>query len=115
MKKVILAIVMASAMSQAGTSFFKEEDKKLHMGVSYPFGMMGGLICKGDRAFNLSGWAAIACGTAIGMIPGIVKEGLDSRQPGNRWDNRDLAADAIGAFIGSVTTVTIFRFSSGKW
>ena len=113
MKKIMLVVMLVSTLSMAG--FFQEEDKQLHMQVSVPFGIMGGLVCRGDRGFNLNGWNAVMCGTALGMIPGIGKEWLDSQQDGNRWDNRDLAADAIGAFIGSLGTVTIYRFHSGEW
>ena len=113
MKKLVTILLATTILANA--NFFKEEDKQMHMMVSVPFGAMGGLVCRGDRGFNLRGWQAIACGTALGMIPGIAKEWSDSKQEGNRWDNRDLGADFIGAFIGSVGTVTLFRFSSGSW
>jgi len=112
----VVATLLLTTTSNAG--FFQEEDKQKHMMYSVPFGAVGGMICSKNyrgRGLALTGWEAILCGTAIGMIPGLVKEGMDSRQPGNRWDNRDLAADAIGAFIGAVGTVTIIRFHSGEW
>lgn len=113
MKKIILAMLISATMLNAG--FFDEKDKQLHMKVSVPFGAMGALVCKGNKGFNLSGWKAIACGTAFGMIPGVYKEYLDSKPGGSGWDNRDLGADAIGAFVGAVSTVTIWQFSSGEW
>lgn len=113
MKKILITMLTLATISNAG--FFQEEDKQLHMEVSVPFGAMGALMCKGDRGFNLSGWQAVACGTVLGMIPGIAKEYVDSREGGSGWDNRDLGADAIGAFIGAIGTVTIIEFSSGEW
>ena len=117
MKRIILKLILISGLvvGQANAGFFQEEDKQMHMMVSVPFGAMGGLVCRGDRAFNLRGWEAIACGTALGMLPGFGKEYLDSRQEGNKWDNRDLGANLIGAFVGAIGTVTVFRFSSGSW
>lgn len=111
--KKILTILLAT-MTIASAGFFQEEDKQKHIKYSIPFGVVGGMICKGDRAFNLSGWQAISCGTLIGMIPGLAKEALDQHNY-NGWDNRDLGADFIGAFIGSIGTVTIWEFQSGKW
>lgn len=34
------------------------------------------------------------------MMPGVLKELIDSRQPGNKFSGSDLAFDAIGAAIG---------------
>ena len=113
MKKILVALLASLTMANAG--FFQEEDKQMHMMVSVPFGAMGALVCKGDKAFNLQGWKAIACGTALGMIPGIGKEWADSKSGGSGWDNRDIGADAIGAFIGAIGTVTIWEFNSGSW
>jgi VanZ family protein len=112
MKRVLLILLTTLTITNAG--FFQEEDKQKHIAYSVPFGMIGGLTCRGDRGFDLRGWEAIACGTAIGMIPGIFKEASDQATYGG-WDNRDLMADAIGAFLGSVGTITLFRFNSGSW
>lgn len=119
MKTLIMSISIVCLLSiNASAGFFQEEDKQMHMKVSVPFGAVGGLICKKNyqgRGLALSGWKAIACGTIIGMVPGLAKEAVDSRPGGSGWDNRDLAADALGAFIGSVGTVTIWEFNSGDW
>ena len=115
MKKILLTMLLSISIASAG--FFKEEDKQLHMMVSVPFGAMGAMICKKDyrgRGLALHGWEAILCGTAFGMIPGLIKEAEDQYVYGG-WSNSDLAADALGAFIGSIGTVTIYKFNSGKW
>jgi len=113
MKKMILVLVLLCTTGlQAG--FLQEEDKRKHMVVSSYFGAVGGLACRGSKGFNLRGWQAIMCGTAIGIIPGVLKEWEDERAYGG-WDNRDLAADAIGSFVGSLGVVTIYKFNSGKW
>lgn len=42
---------------------------------------------------------SFACGVAIG----IGKEYGDSKAKGNKWDWKDIFADALGALIGSLT------------
>ena len=42
---------------------------------------------------------SFACGFAIG----VGKEYGDSKAKGNKWDWKDIFADAIGALIGSLT------------
>lgn len=107
----IILVILLSVFSYGG--FFQEDDKHKHMVYSVSFGAIGGLTCAKD-SWGLTKWEAVACGTAIGMIPGIIKEASDQHSYGG-WDNRDLAADAIGAFLGSVGTVTILEFNSGRW
>ena len=94
--------------------FFQEDDKQKHMAISVPFGAMGGLICSEKKSWELTRWQVIACGTFLGMIPGLIKEAKDEANYGG-WSNKDLAADAIGSFIGAFGTVTILEFSSGDW
>ena len=109
MKKILLTLLLSMSILHA--NFFKEEDKQLHIAFSVPLGMLGASMC--NRYFDLNGLPMVLCGTAIGMIPGIAKEALDEHNYGG-WDNRDLGADAIGAFIGSVGTFTIYKFNSGR-
>lgn len=110
MRRVLLTFILSVSILSA--NFFGEDDKKMHIAFSIPFGMLGATICK--KEFELDGTSMVLCGTAIGMIAGISKETYDQYKYGG-WDNRDLGADAIGAFIGSIGTVTIFKFSSGEW
>ena len=42
---------------------------------------------------------SFACGFAIG----VGKEYGDSKAKGNKWDWKDILADALGALIGSLT------------
>ena len=37
---------------------------------------------------------------AFAMVPGVLKEVVDSRQKGNYFSGKDLAADALGAAFG---------------
>ena len=111
--KSILVVLILSTIANAG--LFQEEVKKLHMQVSVTIGGMGDMMCIGEGGgVGLQGWEAILCGTALGMIPGIIKEASDEHNYGG-WDNRDLGADLIGSFIGAVGTVTIWEFNSGDW
>ena len=81
-------MVLSQAQASEYDNFFQQDDKQMHIGMSVPFGMFGG------------------------MIPGLAKEAYDQRKYGG-WSNADLTADAIGSAVGSLGTVVIYRFSSG--
>ena len=36
------------------------------------------------------------------MVPGLVKEGLDSQEDGNKWSWEDIQFDALGCLYGTV-------------
>ena len=51
---------------------------------------------------ELSAFERIVYGTSLATLPGLAKELADSRTPGNRFDKRDLGADAAGALTGAL-------------
>jgi putative lipoprotein len=73
-----------------------------------------------DKLLHFAGTAAISAVTyaitddakiafAVGFGVGLAKELYDSRKGGTGFDKRDLAADALGAFVGSGIVLT-FEF-----
>ncbi|OQX10946.1 MAG: hypothetical protein BWK73_18925 [Thiothrix lacustris] len=64
-------------------------DKSLHFGVSAVLGVAA-YSQTHDRTQAFA-WA---------IAPGVLKEVLDSQEEGNRFSTKDLAWDALGAFVG---------------
>ncbi|MFC1461160.1 hypothetical protein ACFLQR_01405 [Verrucomicrobiota bacterium] len=61
----------------------------------------------------------ICLGTAIGSVPGLAKEIIDSTQEDNYFSGTDMAADVLGALAGTVVSsllndVIQVRIGSGK-
>ena len=46
---------------------------------------------------------ALLCSIGAGILAGVAKETLDSRQPGNKFDGEDLLATALGSISVSLT------------
>lgn len=72
--------------------------------------------------FLVSGVAGVVCATHIypkqslkafgcAMLPGLLKETLDSTQKGNHFSKKDLIADAVGAAIGVYTGGLLLSYS----
>lgn len=64
--------------------------------------------------FVVSGAIGVACATHVypgeqlkafgcALVPGLIKETIDSTQRGNRFSGRDMVANAVGAAIGVYT------------
>lgn len=65
------------------------DDKVLHLGGSAVLGVFASTMTRSEpTAF------------AIAMIPGVLKEIQDSRTCGNYFSAKDLAYDALGAYLG---------------
>ncbi|MCO5724132.1 hypothetical protein [Robiginitalea marina] len=83
-------------------------DEKLHFGAGIVAGAAGGFVAhkisKGDK------WWTIAGAVGTSLVAGVAKEAIDEAQDGD-WDNRELAATALG---GVVVGVTIEIFSGKK-
>ncbi len=67
-------------------------DKQLHFAVSAALGVAA-YSQTHDRAQAFA-WA---------IAPGVLKEVADSQSEGNRFSGKDLAWDALGAFVGVQT------------
>lgn len=72
-------------------------DKLAHMAVSAPFGALGGYLTRDSEH-------PIVYGTLIGTGPGLVKEIVDGTCRTDGFSYKDLAADALGAWIGASVT-----------
>lgn len=65
------------------------DDKALHAGGSAALGVLAATMTDSE-----------AGAFAIAMVPGVLKEISDRRTCGNFFSVKDLAADALGAYLG---------------
>lgn len=72
-------------------------DKLAHMAVSAPLGALGGYLARDTDL-------PIVYGTLIGTAPGLAKEIIDGTCRCDGFSYKDLAADALGAFVGASLT-----------
>jgi putative lipoprotein len=66
------------------------KDKQMHFGASFALGVAARQLSP-DNKFAAFGMA---------MAPGLIKEIFDSQQDGNKFSAKDMAANALGAYIG---------------
>ncbi|MDR5785802.1 MULTISPECIES: hypothetical protein [unclassified Caballeronia] len=72
-------------------------DKLAHVAASAPFGALGAYLTRGSDH-------PVVYGTLIGTAPGLVKEIVDGTCRTDGFSYKDLAADALGAWIGASVT-----------
>jgi putative lipoprotein len=82
-------IVCAAAAQPAQADSFTTPDKAAHLAGSAMLGAVATIITDNDQA-----------AFALALAPGFAKEVYDSRRGGTGFSWRDLAADALGAYIG---------------
>ena len=78
-------------------------DKVSHFTLSFGFGLVAAvalLFVPGSYPF----YAVL-----LGLVPGLVKEYMDRKTPGNTWSARDLWADFAGSGAG-VGLVHLIKF-----
>jgi len=75
-------------------------DKLKHFGISLVFGTAGESILHYTTEWKDA--ALIGWGTALGILPGLMKEIIDSSRKDNHFSGLDLAADFAGALCGAV-------------
>jgi len=96
---VIIALMIVLFSTPAFAFDLSTPDKQKHILGSALIGSATGIMAiKHDDMTLKSG--SIAFGVA--MIPGILKEALDSQEDGNKWDNEDLVADAVGVLASMI-------------
>lgn len=100
----IALLILIPTCSQAQDNW-TGPDKAAHFNVS----LAAGFGCKGFF-FQESDLKAFACG----LTPGFVKEVMDSREKGNHFSGKDLAWDALGAFVGVKAAGWVIRHSDGQ-
>ena len=105
MKKILLTLLISTSISSA--NFFQEKDKKLHIGVTYPIGLVASMIATKNGATKTE---AFFWGLGSAIIIGLAKEAYDSREGGSGFDNRDMIANAIGGSLGAGTGIVLLKF-----
>jgi len=110
----LLGIMMLSARLSAEDYSF-EKDKQKHFYISAIVSVTSESILENynknslTQLNRLNGTELISYSTLIGVIPGLVKETVDSNQEGNSWSNADIAYDLAGALLGSTLSYSIHR------
>ena len=92
-------------LSISNNTVFSADNTLLHFGVSSVFGAAGESFLHYKTNLKTSG--RIILGTALGSLPGLVKELIDSTKKGNHFSGTDLAADIADAFIGALVANTV--------
>jgi len=103
MKKIILFLVFSSGLfaNAANEGFFSQDDKQAHMAVStLTAGVATLFFEKNGFSESESSWL----GWAASMFVGVAKEVYDQKN-GGEFDMKDIAADGIGAALGSFVVV----------
>jgi len=80
---------LALASLQCAADDWTGDDKNKHFVVSTVLSSAAYSVCENRT-----------CAFAVAMVPGILKEVYDSQQEGNHFSGKDLAWDALGAFVG---------------
>ena len=101
MKKfIIFATVALICFGVSPKHISAKNDKLKHFGVSILFGAAGESCL--HNATDLKEDKRVLFGTALGTLPGLIKEVVDSTKEGNRFKGSDLAADILGSFCGAL-------------
>ena len=105
MKKILCALIYLFAFV---ANCQIAEDKKLHFaagGIASSFGYTYVFEKTQDKT------KATFAGIGLAILTGAIKETIDSRKPGNKFDLEDLTATALG---GITVSVTINLFNNDK-
>jgi len=87
-------------VSTSDINLFAGNDKLTHFGVSSIFGAASE-TCLHYKT-NLKTSERIILSTALGSLPGFVKELIDSTEKENQFSGGDFATDIAGAFLGAI-------------
>lgn len=94
MKKVLCSVLLGTLLSSS-MLFASDNDKIKHFGFSSIFGYAAETLIHDKQ--TLSNTQKVIYGTAIGSVPGLVKELSD-----DKYDGEDMAYNVAGAFAGSL-------------
>lgn len=87
-------------VSTSDINLFAGNDKLKHFGVSSIFGAASE-TCLHYKT-NLKTSERIILSTALGSLPGFVKELIDSTEKENQFSGGDFVVDIAGAFLGAI-------------
>lgn len=110
----LLSIIILST-SLVAEDYGFEEDKQKHFSISALVSITGETILESynknslNASNRLNGIELISYSTLIGLVPGLVKETLDSNEEDNQWSNADTLYDFTGALLGSTLSYSIHR------
>jgi hypothetical protein len=96
----MLKIVAITILLFIPVSSFADDDFALHFGLSTVFGAAGESYL--HYKTNLGTAERIVYGTIIGSVPGFAKELGDSTLGDNSFNGEQMAANVLGALVGSV-------------
>lgn len=96
----IWSVLLLIVFSISNKNVFAGDDKLKHFGISSLFGAASETYLHYTTKLNAS--QRIIWGTALGSLPGLTKELIDSTKKGNHFSGSDLAVDVAGAFVGAI-------------
>jgi uncharacterized protein YfiM (DUF2279 family) len=97
---LIWILLFIIAISTASKNASAADNRLLHFGISSVFGAASESYLHYKTKLKTSG--RIILGTALGSVPGLAKEIIDSTKKGNYFSGGDMGADIAGAFVGAV-------------
>lgn len=86
-----LLLILALASASAFADSWGTPDKREHFVASVGWGAGARIICQGCTDLQA---------TALGSMPGLIKEIQDTRRGGSGFSVKDLVADIAGAYVG---------------
>jgi len=94
-----LVLIVLAPLRTAQAEDFLGEDKYFHAVGSMALAQTGFGVTLYLQEGDSTGipWAV---GAASALIPGLIKEGIDSAMPNNHFSWQDLAWDGIGTIVG---------------
>lgn len=100
-KRIIYPVLLTLILlTQSSSPVFAYNDKVAHIGVSAVLGVAGETYL--HHTTDLNDRDKVFFGFALGLTPGILKEVYDSTQKDKFFNGKDIAADIVGAFAGSL-------------
>ena len=96
MKKICVLIALSVSVANAQIP----QDKQLHFAAGAVAGTFGYNYTYEKTNDKLKSTIA---GIGLAILAGTIKETIDSRQPRNKFDPKDLAATTLGGITVSVT------------
>jgi len=108
MKTILLMFFLTLSLSANGSNNLSfEEDKKLHLGVSF---LISGVSETILEKTTISNKEKFIYSTAFSLSIGIIKEIKDSQEINNYFSLADLTYDFIGSLSGAATSYYIHRY-----
>lgn len=92
------AVILSLFLTIFPPSLYATNDKTLHFGFSAVAGYLAETTL--HKQLNSEN-KRIVYSTALGTVPGLIKEMIDSNEEGNEFSGDDMLANIAGAFTGA--------------